>query len=102
MHHYLHISCKNAIEQLQLRQVEGALQLVVVEGNFSWPGAIQPGFHEGGPRILQQKAATDVILAHTSGSGKHSPAAVMLHRIFSEEEVSEVADVIGGDEIWLC
>lgn len=90
-----HISSKNAIEQLQLRQVESSLQLVVVEGDFSWSGAVQPGLHEGCPRVLQEEAATDVVLTHPPGAGKHRPTTVVLHCIFPEEEVCEVANIVG-------
>lgn len=90
-----HISSKNAIKQLQLRQVESALQLVVVEGDFPWSGAVQPGLHEGCPCVLQEEAATNVIFTHPAGAGKHSPPTVMLHCIFPEEEVCEVANIVG-------
>lgn len=94
-----HVGGKNAVEQLQLRQVEGALQLVVVEGDLSGSGAVQPGLHEGGPGVLQEESATDVIFTDTPGAGEHRPAAVVLHCVFPEEEVGEVADIVGGDEI---
>lgn len=99
---YSHIGSKNAVEQLQLRQVKGSLQLVVVKGDFSWSGAVQPGLHEGCPRVLQQKTTSDVVLTDAAGARKHRPAAVVLHRVFTEEEVGEVADVIGGDKVWFC
>ena len=99
---YSHVGSENAVEQLQLRQVKRPLQLVVVEGYLSWSGAVQPGLHEGGPRVLQEEAAADVVLAHTPRAGKHRPATVVLHRVFSEEEVGEVADIVGRDEVGFC
>lgn len=99
---YSHIGCKNAIKQLQLRQIESALQLIIVEWDFSWSGAVHPGLHKRGPRVLQEEAAADVVLADPPDAGKHRPPAVVLHRVFSEEEVGEVGDVVGGDEVWLC
>lgn len=99
---YPHVGGENAVEQLQLGQVKGPLELVVVEGDLPWTRAVQPGLHEGGPGVLQQEAATDVVLAHPPGAREHHPAAVVLHRVLPEEEVGEVADVIGGDEVGLC
>lgn len=97
-----HVGGENAVEQLQLGQVKGPLQLVVVEGYFARAGAVQPGLHEGGPRVFKEEAAADVVLANAPGAGEHRPAAVVLHRVFPEEEVGEVADVVGGDEVWFC
>lgn len=99
---YPHVGGENAVEQLQLGQVKGPLQLVVVEGDLPRARAVQPGLHEGGPRVLQQEAAPDVVFAHPPGAGEHHPAAVVLHRVLPEEEVGEVADVVGGDEVGFC
>lgn len=99
---YSHVGGENAVEQLQLRQVKCALQFIVIEGDFPWAGAVQPGLHEGGPRVLQKEAATDIILTDSPRPGKYRPATVMLDRIFPEEEVGEVANIIGGDEVGLC
>lgn len=99
---YSHVGSKNAVEQLQLRQVKGSLQLVVVKGDFSWSRAVQPGLHECCPRVLQEETATNVILTDPPCTGEHRPATVMLYRVFPEEEVGEVADIIGGDEVWFC
>lgn len=65
---YPHIGGENAIEQLQLGQVEGPLQLVVVEGDLPRARAVEPGLHECGPRVLQQEPTTDVILTHPPGA----------------------------------
>ena len=100
--HYSHIGGEDAVEQLQLGQVKGPLQLVVVEGDLPRARAVQPGLHEGGPRVLQQEAAADVVLAHPPGAREHHAAAVVLHRVLPEEEVGEVADVIGGDKVGFC
>lgn len=96
-----HVGGENAVEQLQLGQVEGALQLVVVEGDLARPRAVEPGLHERRPRVLQQEAAADVVLAHAAGAREDGSAAVVLHRVLTEEEVGEVADVVGGDKVWL-
>lgn len=97
-----HVGCEDAVEQLQLGQIERPLQLVVVEWDFSRSGAVQPGLHEGGPRVLQEKATTDVIFTDAPRPRKHRPATVVLHCVLPEEEVGEVADVIGRHKIWLC
>ncbi len=98
---YSHISSENPIEKLKFRQEKGSLQLVVVEWNLARPWAIKPGLHKGGPGVLQQKTAPDVVLADAGGTRKHRPAAVMLHGVLTEKEVGEVADVIGGNEVGL-
>lgn len=99
---YSHVGSENAVEQLQLRQVKRSLQLVVVEGDFPRSRAVQPGLHKGGPRVLQEEATADVILTYTPCAGKYRPATVMLHCVFPEEEVGEVADIVGGDKVWFC
>lgn len=99
---YLHVGGENAVEQLQLGQVKGSLQLVVIEGDFAGTGAVQSGLHEGGPRVLQEEATADVVLTDSPCAGKHRPATVVLHRVFPKEEVGEVADVVGGDEVGFC
>lgn len=99
---YSHVGSKDAVKQLQLWQVKCSLQLIVVKGDFSRSGAVQSSLHEGCPGVLQEKTTTDVILTDTTGAGKHCTAAVVFHCVFSEEEVGEVADIIGGDEVWFC
>lgn len=96
---YPHIGGENAVEQLQLGQVEGPLQLIVVEGDLPWARAVEPGLHECGPRVLQQEPTTDVILTYPPGARENHPATVMLHCVLPEEEVGEVANVIGGDKV---
>ncbi len=98
---YLHISSENPIKKLEFRQEKGSLELVVVEWNLAWPWAIKPGLHKGGPGILQQKTAPDVVLADAGSAREHRPAAVVLHGVLTEEEVGEVGDVIGGNEVGL-
>ena len=80
--------------------MEGALQLVVVEGDLTRAGAVEPGLHERGPRVFQQEAAPDVVLTHAGSSGEHGLPTVVLHGIFSEEEVGEISDVVRGYEVW--
>ena len=96
-----HVGGEDAVEQLHLGQVEGALQLVVVEGDLPGPGAVEPRLHEGGPGVLKQEAAPDVVLADAAGAREHRAPAVVLHRVLPEEEVGEVADVVGRDEVGL-
>ena len=91
---YVHIGGKDAVDQVQLRQEESALQLIVVEGDLAGAGAVQAGLHEGGPGVLQQEPPPNVILADPGSSGEHGLPTVMLHSIFSEKEVGEIPDVI--------
>ena len=97
---YLHVGGEDAVDQVQLGQEEGALELVVVERDLSRAGAVEAGLHERGPRVLQQEAAPDVVLTHPRSSGEHGLPTVVLHGIFSEEEVGEISDVIRGHEVW--
>lgn len=97
-----HIGGEDAVDEVLLREVEGALQLVVVEGDLSGPGAVEPRLHERGPGVLQEEAPTDVVLAHPGHAGVHRLAAVVLHRVLPQEEEGEEADVVGGDEVGLC
>lgn len=99
---HIHVGGEDAVDQVQLGQEERALQLVVVEGDLPGPGAVQTRLHEGGPGVLQEEASPNVVLADPSSPGEHCLPAVMLHSIFSEEEVGEVPDVIGGHEIGFC
>ena len=97
-----HVGGEDAVQQLELRQVKGSLQLVVVEGDFSGSRAVQSSLHEGRPRVLQQEASANIVLTNSSSAGKHRPAAVVLHRVLTEEEVREVADIVGGHEVRFC
>lgn len=92
---YVHVGGEDAVDQVQLGQEEGALQLVVVEGDLARAGAVQPSLHEGGPGVLQQEAPPDVVLADPGGSGEDGFPAVVLHGVLSEKEVGEIADVVG-------
>lgn len=99
---YSHIGGEDAVDEVLLGQVEGALQLVVVEGDLSGARAVEPGLHECGPRVLEEEAPTDVVLADASHSRVHRLAAVVLHRVLPQEEEGEEADVVGRDEVGLC
>lgn len=96
-----HVGGENAVEQLQLGQVEGALQLVVVEGDLAGPRAVEPRLHERGPGVLQQEAAAHVVLADARHPREDHLAAVVLHRRLAQEEVGEAADLVDGDEVGL-
>lgn len=97
-----HIRGEDAVDEVLLGQVEGALQLVVVEGDLARARAVEPGLHEGGPRVLQEEAPADVVLADPRHAGIHRLAAVVLHRVLPQEEEGEEADVVGRDEVGLC
>lgn len=96
-----HIGGEDAVDEVLFRQVEGALQLVVVEGDLSGAGAVEPRLHERGPSVLQEKSAADVVLADSRHAGIHRFATVVLHRVLPQEEESEQADVVGRDEVGL-
>lgn len=96
-----HVGGEDPIDKVLLRQVEGTLQLVVIEGDFSGAGAVESSLHERGPCVLQQKAASYIILAHTGHPGIHSTAAVVLHGILPQEEIGKQPNVVGCHEIWL-
>ena len=97
-----HIGGEDAVDEVLLRQVEGALQLVVVEGDLAGARAVEPGLHERGPGVLQQEAAADVVLADPRHPGVDRLAAVVLHGVLPQEEEGEEADVVGRDEVGLC
>lgn len=90
-----HIGREDAVDEVLLGQVEGALQLVVVEGDLSGAGAVEPGLHERGPGVLQEESPADVVLADSSHAGVDRLAAVVLHRVLPQEEEGEEADVVG-------
>lgn len=90
-----HIGCEDAVDEVLLRQVEGALQLVVVEGDLSRPRAVEPCLHERGPGVLQEKPPTYVIFADSCHAGINSLATVVLHCVLPQEEEGEEADVVG-------
>lgn len=90
-----HIGSKDAIDKILFRQVEGALELVVVEGDLSRAGAVQSSLGESGPCILKQEAATNVILTDTCHPRVHSLPTVMLHCILPQEEEGEESNIVG-------
>lgn len=96
-----HVGGEDPVDEVLLRQVEGTLQLVVVEGDLARAGAVEPGLHERGPRVLQQEAAAHVILAYSGHTRIHCASAVMLHRVLPQEEVGEQPDVVGCHKVWL-
>lgn len=91
---YVHVGGKDAVDQIELGQEEGALQLVVVKRHLPGARAVQAGLHECGPGVLQQEPPPDVILADPGRSGEHGFPTVMLHGIFSKKEVGEIPDVV--------
>lgn len=97
-----HIGGEDPVDEVLLRKVEGTLQLVVIEGDLAWAGAVEPGLHERGPRVLQQEAAPHVVLAHSGHPGVHSASTIVLHRVFPQEKVCEQPYIIGCHEVWLC
>lgn len=96
-----HIGGEDPVDEVLLRQVEGTLQLVVVEGDLTRAGAVEPGLHERGPSVLQQEPAPHVILAHAGHPRVHGASTVMLHRILPQQEVCEQPDIIGCYKVWL-
>ena len=67
-----HVSGEDAIDEVLLGQMEGTLQLIIVEGDLSRAGAVEPGLQEGSPLLLQHSwRAAHVILAHTGHSRHH-------------------------------
>lgn len=97
-----HIGGEDAVDEVLLGQVEGALQLVVVEGDLPGAGAVEPGLHERGPRVLQEESPADVVLADSRHAGIDRLSTVVLHCVLPEEEEGEEADVVGRDEVGLC
>lgn len=73
---------------------------MVVERHLARARAVEAGLHERGPRVFQQEAAPDVVLTHAGSSGEHGLPTVVLHGVFSEEEVGEISDVVRGYEVW--
>lgn len=92
---YSHIGSKDAIDEILLRQVESALELIVVEGDLSRAGAVQPSLGESGPCVLEQEAATNVILTDTCHPRVHRLPTVMLHCILPQEEEGEESNIVG-------
>lgn len=96
-----HVGGEDAVDEVLFGQVEGALQLVVVERDLSGARAVEPRLHERGPGVLQEESAADVVLADPRHAGIHRFATVVLHRVLPQEEESEEADVVGRDEVGL-
>lgn len=96
-----HVGSEDPVDKVLLGQVEGTLQLVVVEGDLARAGAVEPGLHECGPRVLQQEAAPDVILAHAGHPRVHGAPTVMLHRVLPQEEVGKQPNIEGCYKVWL-
>lgn len=97
-----HIGCEDAVDEVLLRQVKGALQFIVVEGDLSRPGAVEPRLHKCGPGVLQEKSPAYVIFADSCHAGINCLATVVLHSVLPQEEEGEEADVVGRDEVRLC
>lgn len=90
-----HIGSKDAIDEILLRQVESTLKLVVVEGDLSRAGAVQPSLGKRGPCILKQEAATNVILTDARHPRVHRLPTVMLHCILPQKEEGEESNIVG-------
>lgn len=97
-----HVSGEDAIDEVLFGQMEGTLQLVIVEGDLPWAGAVEPGLHECGPCVLQQETTPYIILAHSGHPRVHSASTVMLHCILPKEEIRKQPNVKGCHKIWLC
>lgn len=91
---HLHIGREDAVDEVLLGQVEGALQFIVVEWDLPGAGAVKPRLHERGPGVLEEESPADIILADSCHAGIHSLAAVVLHCVLPQEEEGEEADVI--------
>lgn len=95
-----HVGGEDPVDEVLLGQVEGTLQLVVVEGDLTRAGAVEPGLHECGPCVLQQEAAPHVILAHSGHPRIHGAPTVMLHGVLPQEEVCKQPNIIGRHKVW--
>lgn len=97
-----HIGGEDSVDEVLLREVEGALQLMVVEGNISRAGTVQSSLHEGGPCVFQQETTTDVILTHAGHTREDSLPTILLYCVLSKKEVCEAAHLIRRDKVRLC
>jgi len=96
-----HIGGEDPVDQVLLREVKRALQLVVVERDFSRARAVESGLHEGGPGVLQEEASAHVVLTNPRHAREHNLAAVVFHRRLPQEEVGESSDLVNGHEVRL-
>ena len=89
---------------LAFRQgVGGALDLVKVEGELAWDGAVESGLDEGGPPVGPPLRPAPVVLAYPSHTGKDGLAAVdVLHGGLTEEEVDVVIVLQRAHELGCC
>lgn len=90
-----HVGGEDAVDKVLLGQVEGALQLVVVEGDLPRAGTVEPRLHERGPGVLQEKSPADIVLADSCDTRVHCLPTVVFHCVLPEEEEGEQADVVG-------
>lgn len=90
-----HVGSEDAVDEVLLWEVERALELIVVEGDLSGSGAVEPCLHERGPGVLQEEPPSDVVLADPGHAGIDRLATIVLHRVLPQEEEGEEADVIG-------
>ncbi len=97
-----HVGGEDPIDEVLLREVEGALQLMVVEGNISRAGTVESSLHEGGPCVFQQETTTDVILTHAGHTREDRLPTVLLYCVLSQKEVREAAHLVCRDEVRLC
>lgn len=98
----LHVGGKDAVDEVLLGQVEGAVELVVIERHVSWAGAVQSGLHERRPCVLEQKPAAYVVLTHPRHPREHRLATILLHRHLPQEEIDEAANLVRRDKLRLC
>ncbi len=97
-----HVGGEDSIDEILLREVEGALQLMVVEGNISRAGTVESSLHEGGPCVFQQETTTDVILTHTGHTREDRLPTVLLYCVLSQKEVREAAHLVCRDKVRFC
>lgn len=97
-----HVGGEDSIDEILLREVEGALQLVVVEGNISRAGTVESSLHEGGPCVFQQETTTNVILTHTGHTREDRLPTVLFYCVLSQKEVREAARLVCRDKLRFC
>lgn len=97
---YSHVGGEDPVDEVLFRQVKGTLQLVIVEGDLAWAGAVEPCLHERGPCVLQQEAAPHVILAHTGHPRVHRASAVMFYCVLPQKEVCKQPNIVGCHKVW--
>lgn len=96
-----HISSEDPIDEVLLWKVEGALELIIVERDFSRTGTVKSSLRKRGPCVLEQESAADVVLTDTCHPRVHRLSTVMFDGVFPQEEEGEESDIISRDELRL-